>query len=71
MLREVRNGATYVITDRGEPIAEIAARREPRWVPSDGLDTLLREMGGDETWAKQIAESRTAVNIAGPWERGE
>lgn len=33
MLREVRAGATYVITDHGQPVVEVTARREPRWVP--------------------------------------
>ncbi|MFT4212653.1 MAG: type II toxin-antitoxin system prevent-host-death family antitoxin [Microbacterium sp.] len=28
MLREVKAGAVYVITDHGEPIAEVAPRRE-------------------------------------------
>lgn len=68
MLREVKAGATYVITDHGEPVAEITARREPRWVPVEELDALLRDLGADETWAREIAADRALVEVADPWE---
>lgn len=71
MLREVKAGATYTITDHGEPVAEIAARRQPRWVPSEEIDSLLRELGADDAWAREIAVDRTAVDIADPWQRAE
>lgn len=71
MLREVKAGATYTITDHGEPVAEIAARRQPRWVPSEEIDSLLRELGADDAWAREIAVDRAAVNIADPWKRVE
>lgn len=48
MLREVKAGATYTITDHGEPAAEVAARRQPRWVSSEEIDSLLRELGADD-----------------------
>lgn len=68
MLREVRAGATYTVTDHGEPIAEIASRRQPRWVPGDEIDSLLRELGADEAWAREIAIERAAVDVVDPWE---
>ena len=71
MLREVKAGATYTITDHGEPIAEIWARRQPRWVPSDEIDSLLRELGADEAWAREIATERAAFDVVDPWERVE
>jgi antitoxin (DNA-binding transcriptional repressor) of toxin-antitoxin stability system len=69
MLREVKAGATYTITDHGEPVAEIAAHRGPRWVPIEELDELLQELGGDEAWARELAAERTAVEVNDPWER--
>ncbi|MFP5022166.1 type II toxin-antitoxin system Phd/YefM family antitoxin [Pseudonocardia phyllosphaerae] len=71
MLREVREGATYTITDHGEPIAEVAAHRRPRWVPGDEVDSLLRELGADEAWAREIAVDRAAVEAPDPWEAAE
>lgn len=71
MLREVKAGATYTITDHGEPVAEVAARRQPRWVPSEEIDSLLRELGADGAWAREIAADRAAVDIADPWDRIE
>jgi antitoxin (DNA-binding transcriptional repressor) of toxin-antitoxin stability system len=69
MLREVKAGATYTVTDHGEPIAEIAARRQPRWIPGDEVDSVLRELGADEAWAREIAAGRAAVDVVDPWER--
>lgn len=71
MLREVRAGATYTVTDHGEPIAEIAARRQPRWVPGAEVDSVLRELGADQVWAREIATERAAVDVVDPWERVE
>lgn len=71
MLREVRAGATYTVTDHGEPIAEVAARRRPHWVPVDEFDSLLRELGADEAWAREIATERAAIDVADPWGHAE
>lgn len=68
MLREVKAGATYTITDHGEPIAEIASRRSPRWIPSEDVDALLRELGGDVERAHEIAEARAMTDMADPWQ---
>lgn len=68
MLREVKSGATYVITDHGEPVAEVTPRHEPRWVPIEELDALLRELGADEAWAREITADRSAVEVTDSWE---
>lgn len=68
MLREVRAGATYTITDHGEPVAEVAAVRRQRWVPSADVDALLRELGADDAWTQEIAADRAAEEAADPWE---
>jgi len=68
MLRAVKAGATYVVTDRGEPIAEIAPRRAPRWVPASELDALLRELGADDAWRRELEADRRAVVLSDPWD---
>lgn len=55
MLREVRGGAIYTVTYHGEPIAEIARHRRQRWIPAEEVDGLLRELGADEAWQREIA----------------
>lgn len=71
MLREVKGGATYTITDRGEPVAEVAAVHQPRWTPSEDVDTVLRELGPDDAWAGEISADRDAEKPTDPWERSE
>jgi prevent-host-death family protein len=68
MLREVKAGATYVITDHGEPVAEVAPRREQRWVPSAEVDALLRALGPDDGWTRDIADARAAEDAEDPWD---
>jgi len=69
MLREVKAGATYVITDHGEAVAEVAPRRAQRWVPVAEVDALLRMIGADDIWAREIADIRAAESAADPWDR--
>ena len=70
MLRDVRGGASYTITDHGEPVAEVTAVRRPRWVPGHELDALLRDLGADDAWAHDIASARAAEGMTDPWSRG-
>lgn len=67
MLRDVRSGAVYVVTDRGEPVAQVSSRRPTAWTPSADVDALLRELGSDDAWAREIAEDRTAEEAIDPW----
>lgn len=68
MLREVKAGAKYTITDHGDPVAQVVGLRRQSWVPSSELDALLREMGADDDWAAQIADHRVAEPLNDPWE---
>lgn len=69
MLRDVRSGAVYTITDHGEPVAEVAPAGSRRWVPAGEVADLLSELGRDEAWAHEIAENRAAEPAEDPWER--
>ena len=68
VLRDVRAGAVYTITDHGEPVAEIGAVRRPRWTPSEALDEILRELGGDAAWADQLHRDRATEDPKDPWD---
>lgn len=70
MLREVRAGAKYTVTDHGEPIATISGTQEQRWVPVEQLDELLRDLGADQTWGDELAAERAATQISDPWVEG-
>jgi len=67
MLRDVRAGATYTVTDHGEPIAAVVPRNAPRWVPSEEVGSLLRRLGADDLWAQEITAGRSAEDAADPW----
>lgn len=67
MLREVKAGATYVVTDHGEPVADVSAHRRTRWLPAEELDALLRELAADEAWSQEIAADRGDVDMDDPW----
>lgn len=69
MLREVKAGAIYTITDHGEPVAEVTAIRGPRWVRSSEFNKLKRELGSNSEWARDIADLRAAEDPQDPWER--
>lgn len=68
MLRDVRAGATYTITDHGEPVADVVTRRTPRWVSANAVDEVLRELGADVVWAGELAADRAAVDVTDPWD---
>jgi prevent-host-death family protein len=68
MIRAVRAGATWTLTDRGVPVAQIAPYR-PRWVPSERVAELLRELGPDPALLAEIEAARDADTMSDPWER--
>jgi prevent-host-death family protein len=68
MLRDVRAGARYTITDHGQPVADVVPRDDVRWVPVGEVNDLLAELGADDQWAREIAEERRAAELSDPWE---
>lgn len=69
MLRSVREGERYTVTDRGTPVAEIGPVRRHRWVPASRFDDLLRALGADRQWADEIRDDRQAEGIRDPWQQ--
>jgi antitoxin (DNA-binding transcriptional repressor) of toxin-antitoxin stability system len=72
MIRDVRAGDIYVLTDRGQPVADIAPHREFCGVPSEALAALLRglalEFGPDPDWIQDIEDARANFELRDPWE---
>ncbi|WP_297004347.1 type II toxin-antitoxin system Phd/YefM family antitoxin [uncultured Corynebacterium sp.] len=75
MLRDVRKGATYTITDHGEPVAEVTPRQQQaRWVTSEEFNEFLQGLDNRadlETWAAEIDDMRDAEHPRDPWEQNE
>jgi prevent-host-death family protein len=70
MIREVRAGATYTLTDHGEPIAEIVPYRPRGGVPTEKVAELLEYLGPDPAWAAEIEKNRREFFVMeDPWER--
>lgn len=71
MLRDVRKGTTYTITDHGEPVAEVSPRREPRWVSGEEFSQFLSEQKDridDSEWIQDIEDLRDEELPRDPWE---
>jgi len=72
MIRDVREGEFYVLTDRGVPVADIAPHREHQWISgeavTDALRKLAEEFGPDAGWQESIAEFRDSLEMRDPWE---
>ncbi|WP_040283853.1 type II toxin-antitoxin system Phd/YefM family antitoxin [Tessaracoccus massiliensis] len=60
MLRDVKSGQTYTVTDHGEPIATLMPIRPAQWTRVEDLNVLLMELGGDAAWARESALDRDA-----------
>ena len=72
MIRDVRAGEVYVLTDRGVPVADIAPHRALRGVPSEtaaaALRELAREFGPDPAWVAHVEAFRDDFELRDPWE---
>lgn len=69
MIRAVRAGETWVLTDRGMPVADIVPHREGPWRPVDEIVEMLRAIGPDPEWAGELDRWRAETTIDDPWER--
>lgn len=69
MLREVRRGATYTVTDHGEPIAEITGIELRPWVSRADVLALFEDLHPDHAWSRELDEYRRGEPARDPWER--
>lgn len=72
MIRDVRAGCVYVLTDQGVPVADIAPHREFRGVPTEKIAAVLKELatefGPDIEWQQIVEDLRDTSPLRDPWE---
>jgi len=66
MIRAVRQGAEYVLTDHGVPAARIIPFQRQAWVRFGDVRDVLREPA-DPEWIRVIDEMRDTAPLRDPW----
>lgn len=64
MIREVKGGAVYTLTDRGQPVADIAPHRPAAWRSGSEAAAILDELGPDRLSEAEAEQCR--AEEAGP-----
>lgn len=67
MIRDVKRGATYTLTDRGQPVADIAPHRAARWRSGREAAAVLAGLGPDPLWGAEAARLRAEDELRDPW----
>lgn len=71
MLRAVRGGAVYTVTDRGDAIADISPHRPGPWRPAAAVEGVLRRLGPDQDWLGEQQLLRHEAVVRDPFESHE
>ena len=67
MIRNVKQGATYTLTDRGQPVADIAPHRPARWRTGREVGAVLAQLGADPLWIEELRQLRADDGLHDPW----
>ncbi len=67
MIRDVKQGVVYTLTDRGQPVAEIAPYRPARWRTGREVSAVFARLGPDPLWAREAAALRADDEPRDPW----
>lgn len=67
MIRDVVDGATYTLTDRGRPVAVIAPHQPDRWRRGAAVTALLDRLGADAGWGDDLRRLRDDATLRDPW----
>lgn len=68
MLRQVRRGAAFTVTDRGEPVADIVPHRDQDWKPLAEVAAILAAIDPDPAWVNELAKQRPVADLTNPWD---
>ena len=71
MIRDVKRGATYTLTDRGQPVADIAPHRPARWRTGREVGAVLAQLGPDPLWSDEARRLRADDELRDPWADAE
>ena len=66
MVRDVRDGDDYVLTDRGRPVARIIPFTSKGWVSAESAAAAFRHPV-DAAWASDLAAYRSASDLRDPF----
>lgn len=67
MIRDVKQGTTYTLTDRGQPVADIAPHRPARWRTGGEAGAVLAQLGPDPLWIEDVRRLRADDELHDPW----
>lgn len=68
MLRHVKEGAEYVLTDHGTPVARIVPLVRGPWVSEQRMREAFRTPL-DPAWRRDLEEHRLETDMSDPFER--
>ena len=68
MISDVRDGAEYILTDRGRPVAQILPYTGPNWLDAHKASALLSEIS-NPGWAEDIQQARADHDMGDPFTR--
>lgn len=68
MIRQVKTGEVYTLTDHGEPVADIVPHHHDGWRPLSEAAAALRRLGVDPAWAAEFHAQRLELASENPWE---
>lgn len=66
MVRDLRAGENYVLTDHKAPIADIVPHRTVSWVPIEEVAAVLKKHGRSAAWADELAAARELRDTRDP-----
>ncbi|WP_091180433.1 type II toxin-antitoxin system Phd/YefM family antitoxin [Paramicrobacterium humi] len=66
MVRNVRDGDEYVLTDHGRPVARIVPIAPDPWVSRAAAMVAFRHPA-DSTWSSELNEERAASDLSDPF----
>jgi prevent-host-death family protein len=68
MLRHVKEGTEYLLTDHGAPIARIVPLTQGPWVSEQKMRGAFRTPV-DPAWRRELGEQRAETDMPDPFDR--
>jgi prevent-host-death family protein len=69
MIRAVRAGQHWTVTDRGVPVADVIPHVARQWTPIGTIAEALQRVPFDGELAAELDAMRDAETMADPWSR--
>ncbi|MGA1828538.1 type II toxin-antitoxin system prevent-host-death family antitoxin [Microbacterium sp.] len=69
MIRAVRAGQHWTVTDRGVPVADVIPHVPRQWTPIGDIAEALRRLHFDGELAAEVDAMRDAETMTDPWSK--